>query len=520
MTTFVNEPLLELRRATERERLLAALAGVDRRLPVDVPVIVGGDARSAPTLDSVDPGAPERVVARATVATAADVDAAVAAAAGALRTWGRTPAAERAAALARAAGILRGRRLELAALAVRECGKPWVEADADVCEAIDFLEYYALEAVALEAGQPLPQVPGERNTLRHRPRGVTAVIAPWNFPFAITAGMTVAALATGNTVCLKPAEQSPGCALAIVQALVAAGVPRDAVALLPGEGETGARLASHPAVRTIAFTGSVPVGLELLRHGAEPIAGRLGLARVIAEMGGKNCIIVDADADLDDVVPAVLASAFGFAGQKCSAASRVLVHERVARALEHRIAGALETLMVGQAEVFGVDVPPVIDGSSRQRIEDTIAEAVASGATVVRGGDPPPGDGHFVPPALVSGGSPDSRVVREEIFGPVLHIAAVPSVAAACEVVDALPYALTGALFSRDPRTIAEVVARTPVGNLYVNRGTTGARVGRQPFGGHRLSGTGTQAGGPEYLLSFVEPVAVTENTVRHGLAF
>jgi RHH-type proline utilization regulon transcriptional repressor/proline dehydrogenase/delta 1-pyrroline-5-carboxylate dehydrogenase len=518
MTHFVNEPLLELRRASQRELLLAALDSLDQSLPIAVPVLVGSDRRHGSTLPSVDPGAPDRLVARASVATVDEVDAAVTAAGAAARDWSAWPATERAMVLARAAGGLRARRHELAALAVRECAKPWPEADADVCEAIDFLEYYAREAVALEGGRTLVQVPGERNTLHYRGRGVVAVIAPWNFPLAIATGMTAAALATGNAVCLKPAEQSPACALAVVEALLAAGVLAGALALLPGHGSVGAALVAHPGIHTIAFTGSGAVGAEILRKAAEPVPGQRHLKRVVAEMGGKNCVIVDADADLDDVVPGVLSSAFGFAGQKCSAASRVLVHERIADALAERLRVALDTLLVGQADTFGVDVPPVIEAASRDRIERAVSAAVAAGATVARVRELPGCDGFFVAPTLVTAAPADALVVREEIFGPVLSLEPVRSVEHACDVVDAQAHALTGGLFSRNPRTIAAVARRTPVGNLYVNRGTTGAMVGRQPFGGNRLSGTGTKAGGPDYLLHFVEPIVVTENTVRHGM--
>ena len=242
------------------------------------------------------------------------------------------------------------------------------------------------------------------------------------------------------------------------------------------------------------------------------------LKRVIAEMGGKNCVIVDADADLDEVVPGVLASAFGFAGQKCSAASRVLVHERVAAHLAERLRGALDTLLVGQAEGFGVDVPPLIEAAARDRVERLVAEAGEDGASAWRVEEVPAGAGHFVAPTVLTGVDPKARVAREEVFGPVLTVEPVADVERACEIVEGLPYALTAGLFSRNPRTIAAVAAR-PVGNLYVNRGTTGAMVGRQPFGGNRLSGNGTKVGFPDYLLNFVDPVAVTENTVRHGLA-
>lgn len=519
MIEFRNEPLLELRRAAEREHLRMALNSLDEALPVSVPVLVAGDERrDGSSLASIDPGDPQRVVAAATVANAADIDAAVDSAAEAAHAWCEAPAADRAEVLARAAGELRRHRYELAALAVRECAKPWSEADADVCEAIDFLEYYARQAVVLERGPALTQLPGERNSLRYRARGVVAVIAPWNFPIAIAAGMTAAGLATGNAVCLKPAEQSPGCALALVEALQRAGLPAGVLALLPGEGDAGAALVRHRGVHTIAFTGSGAVGLEILAQAGSLAPGQRHFKRVVAEMGGKNCVIVDADADVDDVVPALLASAFGFAGQKCSAASRVLVHEQLADPLTRRLRAALDTLLVGQAETFGTDVPPVIEQTSCDRVERILNEAVGDGAATHRVTEIP-ADGFFVAPTLVTGASADAAVTREEIFGPVLTVEAVASVEAACDVVDSQEHALTGGLFSRNPRVIAEVVRRTPVGNLYINRSIHGAMVGRQPFGGNRLSGTGAKAGGPDYLLHFVKPVVVTENTVRHGLA-
>jgi RHH-type proline utilization regulon transcriptional repressor/proline dehydrogenase/delta 1-pyrroline-5-carboxylate dehydrogenase len=514
LPAFVNEPVLELRRASERERLLAGMERLAAELPLRVPVWIGDDRREGEDVVSTDPGDPGRVVAVAASATEADVDAAVAAATAAFPAWSATPAARRAEVLAGAAARLRERRPELAALAVRECAKPWAEADADVCEAIDFLEFYARGAVALDRGKALFQVPGERNEMRYGPRGVVAVVAPWNFPLAIPCGMTSAGLATGNTVVLKPAEQSPGCALAVVRALREAGLPPGALSLVPGEGPTGAALVRHPDVHTIAFTGSGPVGLEILRAGAEP--GRRHLKRVVAEMGGKNCVIVDSDADLDEVVPGLVSSAFVYAGQKCSAASRVLVHEAIADALLERLAGAVEVLVVGQADAFGIDVPPVIERNAQRRVEG-YRELARQGERFVEHAGVP-ATGWFVAPTVAADLPPDSPVLREEIFGPVLAVERVRSVDEAMDRVEELPFALTGGLFARNPHTVERVVRRTPVGNLYVNRPITGAMVGRQPFGGNRLSGTGTKAGGPDYLLHFVEPHVVTENTVRHGL--
>jgi RHH-type transcriptional regulator, proline utilization regulon repressor / proline dehydrogenase / delta 1-pyrroline-5-carboxylate dehydrogenase len=514
---FANEPTLELRRGDVRESLLEALATLDARLPLSVPVLVGGDRGSVRGLESTDPGTPSRVVAEAGRAGEDDARAAVEAAARGFGEWGGRPAAERAATLRRAAQALRERRLELAALQVRECAKPWLEADADVCEAIDFLEYYARGALELERGRELLQVPGERNTMRYVPRGVAAVIAPWNFPLAIPAGMTAAALAAGNAVVLKPAEQSPGIALALVEALHGAGVPRDALSLLPGFGDAGAALVRDPGVHVIAFTGSSAVGLEIVRAAGETPDGQHHVKRVVAEMGGKNCVVVDADADLDEAVPAIVDSAFGYAGQKCSAASRVLAHEAIADILVERLAGATEVLPVGHAERFGTEVPPVIEREAQERVLRYSRLAEEQGRLLALRQELPD-KGWFCPPTVAADLPEDSPVLHDEIFGPLLAVDRVPSVEAACEAIEAMPFALTGGLFSRSPATVEYVTDRSPVGNLYVNRGITGAMVGRQPFGGNKRSGIGSKAGGPDYLQQFVEPRVVSENTMRHGL--
>ena len=526
MKPFANEPVLELRRAGNRAALLGALGELDARLPIDVPLLIGANRRGASasggepsTFESVDPGDPARIVARAARASEADAGAAIAAAAAAFPDWRARTWQDRAEVLVRAAGIMRGRRLELAALCVRECAKPWGEADADVCEAIDFLEYYARQAIAIGEGAQLVQVPGERNTMRYEPRGIAVVIAPWNFPIAIACGMTSAALVTGNAVVLKPAEQSPACGQVIVDALREAGAPPGAINLLTGFGDAGAALVQDPRVHTIAFTGSSAVGLEIVRSAAETPRGQTHVKRVVAEMGGKNCVIVDSDADLDEVVPNVIRSAFVYAGQKCSACARVLAHEAIADTLVERLGGAVEVLQVGQADTFGTDVPPVIDDEARSRVHEYIEIARRDGRIAAQR---PLGEagsaGHFCAPTLVTDLSPDSRVLSDEIFGPVLSVERFSSIEAACDAVERSPFALTGGLFSRSPATIDYVVGRSPVGNLYVNRHITGAMVARQPFGGNRRSGIGAKAGGPDYLLQFVEPRVVSENTMRHGI--
>ncbi|HEX5224690.1 MAG TPA: aldehyde dehydrogenase family protein [Solirubrobacteraceae bacterium] len=516
---FVNEQHLELRRADVRDALLAAGEALREALPQRVPILVGGDARHGQELVSVDPGLPARIVALAPSATEADVDAAVAAAAAGRSEWAERTPVERARVLRGAAALLRERRLELAALASYECAKPWAEADADVCEAIDFLEYYARRALELDRDGMLGQPPGERNTMRYLPRGMVAVIAPWNFPLAIPTGMVAGALAPGNAVILKPAPQAPACAHAVVSALLQAGVPAAALALLPGGDQPGAALVRHPGVEAIAFTGSAKAGSEIVRAAAETPTGASHVKRVVAEMGGKNCVIVDSDADLDEAVPAIVRSAFVYAGQKCSAAARVLAHEQVFDALASRLAGAVGTLRVGQAQELGVDVPPLIDAEAQQRVASYIERGAREGAVRAQvASHPGAGGGFFAPPTLLGELPAASPLLNEEIFGPVLTVEPVADIAAACDIVDGLPFGLTGGLFSRNPATVRHVVGRSPVGNLYVNREITGAMVGRQPFGGNRMSGTGAKAGGPDYLLEFCRARVVCENTTRHGL--
>jgi RHH-type proline utilization regulon transcriptional repressor/proline dehydrogenase/delta 1-pyrroline-5-carboxylate dehydrogenase len=514
---FANEPTLELRRGQARESLLTALRELEPRLPLRVPILVGGERGADDGFESTDPGAPSRVVAAAGKASEADADAAVTAALQAFPAWRDLGAERRAEILVRAADILRSRRLELAALQVRECAKPWPEADADVCEAIDFLEYYAREALRLAHGADLLQVPGERNTMHYEPRGVAAVISPWNFPLAIPTGMTAAGLAVGNSVVLKPAEQAPASAYMLVEALREAGVPPGAISLLPGFGDVGAALVRDPRVHVVAFTGSSAVGLEIVRVSAETPETQDHVKRVVAEMGGKNAVIVDSDADLDEAVPAIVRSAFVYAGQKCSAASRVLAHEGIADSLLERLAGAVEVLIVGQADDFATEVPPVIEQEAQERVARYAAEAEKSGRIAAQAREVPD-RGWFATPTLAADLPADSPVINEEIFGPLLAVERVEDVEAACDALDRSPFALTAGLFARNPDTVEYVEARVPVGNLYVNRSITGAMVARQPFGGNRLSGTGTKAGGPGYLLQFVEPRVVTENTMRHGL--
>jgi acyl-CoA reductase-like NAD-dependent aldehyde dehydrogenase len=358
-------------------------------------------------------------------------------------------------------------------------------------------------------------VPGELNELRLRPRGPAAVISPWNFPFSIPCGMASAALVMGNPVLFKPAEQSPACGWALAALLHEAGVERGALAFLPGDAELGRWLVAEPRVATIAFTGSVAVGLEIQRR-AHADDGQLQIKRIVAELGGKNCVLVDSDVDLDEAVPAIVRSAYGYAGQKCSAAARALVHEAIADRLSDRLAGAVELLRVGPAEDFATEVPALIDldaGAKYRRYAELCQGAELAKAHA-------PAEGHYVNPLLVDAGRlpADTPVLREEIFGPLLTVERVRDLDQAADRVRELPQALTAGVFCRQPDRIEQLVDRLPAGVVYVDRAITGAMVGRQPFGGNRLSGTGARAGGRGYLRHFTDEQVISTNVVRHGV--
>jgi len=516
---FRNPPAAEWHRPEHREAMRAALARVRSRFGEQLGPLVGEREAAGGEALAVRPPA-ERTAVLATVRLAgpSEVEAAVELARRAFPRWRERGARRRGDILRRAADLLAERRWEFAATMVYECAKPWREADGDVVEAIDYLRYYALQAERLERGERLELVPGERNRLAREPRGVAAVISPWNFPLAIMAGMTTAALAAGCVAIVKPAEESPVVARRFVELLREAGVPPEAVQYLPGRGElVGEALVRHPGVDVIAFTGSAEVGLHIIRAAAESPPAPSGPKRVIAEMGGKNAIIVDEDADIDEAVAGVVASAFGYAGQKCSACSRVIVVGTAYREFRDRLAGAVESLPVGPPEDPWTAVPPVISPAAKEKIERYLDLGYAEGQLVARGRAP---EGElYVAPHVFEGISPDSPVARDEIFGPVLVIFPADSFGDALSLANDAEYALTGGVFSRNPRHLELAVREFRVGNLYINRKITGAMVGRQPFGGFRRSGLGDKAGGPDTLLPYTLPRVVTENTLRRGFA-
>jgi RHH-type transcriptional regulator, proline utilization regulon repressor / proline dehydrogenase / delta 1-pyrroline-5-carboxylate dehydrogenase len=516
--SFVNEPVAEFRSPAVRARFgIAVRAAANESF--DAPIVIDGKRITSPDeMPSVDPAEPTRVVCRAARATHAHADQAIEIALHAQTEWAERPASERAAIVVRAASIMRERRAELAALEVFEEGKPWAQADGDVCEAIDFCEYYAEQALRLERGASVVQVPGESNTYRFAPRGIVAVISPWNFPLAIPCGMVVAPLVAGNAVLFKPAEQSPGIGYRLLEILLEAGVPPGVLAFLPGAGEEiGAYLVEHPQVSVINFTGSKDVGLHIVERASVTPAGQRHVKRVIAEMGGKNAIVVDSDADLDVVVPAIIESAFAYAGQKCSAASRVIGVGPVFDQLVARIVRAARIVPVGPPKEMSTVVGPVIDEDAFKKVRSYQEIAHREGDVVLQRDDVP-ATGWFVGPTVAVTDAA-SRVASDEIFGPVLACVRADDFEAAIDIANAPPYALTGGVFSRSPSRIRYAAGHFRAGNLYVNRAITGAMVGRQPFGGYGLSGVGSKAGGPDYVQQFCDPRVVTENTIRQGFA-
>lgn len=519
---FINEPPSDFSRPEVRDAMQAALEEVADELGQDFGIVISGKQMlNRPLMASLNPSLKSQVVGRFACATVDDVETALEAARRAFPEWSKIDVNYRAEHLELMAREMRQRRYELAAWQVYECGKPWAEADADVAEAIDFCLYYAQEMRRIDA--PLAfDLPGEENRYFYRPRGVAVVIAPWNFPLAILTGMTAAALVTGNTVIMKPAEQSSIVAAKLMEIIHAAGIPDNVIQFLPGVGEDiGPALVGSPEVDVIAFTGSRSVGLAINELAAQAHGSQHAVKHVLSEMGGKNAIIIDSDADLDEAVVGVMQSAFGYSGQKCSACSRVIVLAEAYDDFVKRLVEATQALSVGNPELPGTDVGPVIDQEAYERIRETIEQAKVETPLIL--GEPlPPAEevsGYFIPPQIFGPVDRHAPLAQEEIFGPVLAVIKVADMTEALEVANGTSYALTGGCYSRSPANLKRVRQEFQVGNLYLNRGITGALVARQPFGGFKLSGMGSKAGGPDYLRQFLIPINVTENTMRRGFA-
>ena len=525
LTPFRNEDFLNFGNGDVKRGMQEALRLVEGQLGHEYPLVIGGErffskavaveGSSQPGIGrirSANPARPAQVIGIHSEAEPEHVHLAVAAASRAFDTWKTVPTAERAGLLLRAANLLRLRKLEYCAWLTYEVGKNWAEADADVAECIDFLEFYAREALRLDQAATPIQFPQERNRLRYLPLGVGAVIAPWNFPLAILCGMTMAAVVSGNTVIIKPSVDAPTIAARLVMLLEEAGMPDGVVNLLQGSGELAGRLlVEDPQVRFIAFTGSKKVGLDVHERAAKARPGQHFLKRTILELGGKDAILVDADCDIDAAVEGVAASAFGFNGQKCSACSRAVVDVGIYEVFLDKLKERVEDIQVGEP-ALNFAAGPVISETAYRRVLDYIAVGKAE-ARLLSGGAALETEtgGYYIQPTIFADVAPTARVAQEEIFGPVLAVIKSSSFPEALAIVNGTEYGLTGAIYSNSRERLDVAAEQFHVGNLYLNRKCTGAMVGAHPFGGFNMSGTDSKAGGADYLLLFTQAKSIAE---------
>jgi 1-pyrroline-5-carboxylate dehydrogenase len=509
-TPFKNAPLIDFTKPENRQAQAAALEQVKGELGRTYPLLIGGKKfMNEATFASVNPSQPEQVIGYFARATVEQVEEAVQAATSAFESWKRVPARERAGYVFAAADLLSQQRFYYNAWMIYEVGKSWVEADADTAEAIDFLEFYAREMLRLAEEQPLVRIEGEDNELVYIPLGVGAVIPPWNFPGAIMIGMTSAAIVTGNTVVLKPASTSPMIAWQFMRFLEEVGLPGGVVNFLTGSGSTiGDTLIEHPQVRFIAFTGSRDVGLRINQLAAKPHKGQRWIKRTILEMGGKDAVVVDETADLDAAATGIVASAFGFQGQKCSAGSRAIIVDAVYDQVMQKVVEKTKQLTVGDVTQPETYMGPVVDENAMKKISEYIEVGKGEGQLVAGGGHH--GPGYFIEPTVFADVDPHARIAQEEIFGPVLAVIKAKDFDDALHIANDTEYGLTGSLYSLDPQRIERAKQEYHVGNLYFNRKSTGALVGVHPFGGFNMSGTDSKAGGRDYLLLFTQAKAIS----------
>jgi 1-pyrroline-5-carboxylate dehydrogenase len=510
---FVNEPFVDFKAQENARAMRAALDRVVGQLGREYPLIIGGERiETEKKIHSINPARPAQVVGVHQQAGAAEVEPAMKAALKAFESWSRTPVETRVSLLLGAAATIRQQHFEFCAWLTYEVGKNWAEADADVGETIDFLEFYAREALRLAAAKTPIQFPGERNELHYVPLGVGAVIPPWNFPFAIMAGMTAAAIVCGNTVVLKPSSDAPTIAAKFMEVLEEAGLPAGVVNFCPGSGATfGNALVEHPQVRFISFTGSKAVGLQIHERAARTPPGQIWIKRTVLEMGGKDSILVCADADLDAAVAAVAASAFGFSGQKCSACSRAIIETPVYEEFIARLLKCVAKLTVGDP-VENHNLGPVVNEGALKSMLIYIEKGKQEGRLIAGGRAVETADGgYFLEPTVFAGIAPDAVLAQEEVFGPVLALIEVASFEEGLKVANNTEYGLTGSIYSTDRKKLDIARREFHVGNLYFNRKCTGAMVGAHPFGGFNMSGTDSKAGGPDYLLLFTQAKSVGE---------
>ena len=512
MQHFQNQPLTNFSSPENRQKMLRALEHVSRQLGREYPLIVGGQrVMTERTIRSINPSNKDEVVGFSAKADQSHAEAAMQAALQAYESWSRKSFPERARYLFKAAAIMKTRRDELSAWMCYEGGKTWNEADADTAEDIDFLEFYAREAIRFGEVQPIIEIEGEDNEQHYIPLGVGIVIPPWNFPLAILTGMTSAAVVSGNTVILKPASATPIIAAKFMEVFEAAGIPAGVINYLPGSGaEIGDYLTQHAQTRFVSFTGSRDVGVRIFELASKVQPGQKWIKRVVAEMGGKDAIVVDRDADLEAAAAAIVSSAFGFSGQKCSACSRAILHRDVYDEVTQRIVELTEQLRVGAGTEESSHLGPVVDEGAYHKILGYIETGREEGKLLF-GGSTAPGNGYFIQPTVFGDVDPMARIAQEEIFGPVLAIIRANDYGDAIRIANATEYGLTGSVFSRNRDHLEFARQEFHVGNLYFNRKCTGALVGVHPFGGFNMSGTDSKAGGRDYLLLFTQAKAVAE---------
>ena len=508
---FVTEPFFDWRNEENTRRMRAAIAKVRLQLGREYDLIIGGKRiRTAEKIKSVNPAKPTEIVGIHQKAGREQVEPAMQAALEAFESWSRTPVEERAGLLFRVGDQMRARKMEYMAWLVFEVSKNWAEADADISETIDFCEFYAREALRLAQVQTPIQLPGERDTLHYIPLGVGAVIPPWNFPCAIMAGMTLASIVSGNTVILKPSSDSPTIAAKFVELLEECGMPEGVVNFCPGAGASfGDAIVAHPRTRYVAFTGSREVGLHINQAAAAQAPGQPWIKRTILEMGGKDAIIVDADADIDSAVEGVAASAFGFQGQKCSACSRAIVDERIYDKFLDLLKARVEQIKVGDP-AENANMGAVINEGSMKTILGYIEQGKEDGR-LIAGGERAEGEGYFIQPTVIADVPPGSKLEQEEVFGPVLAVIKARGFDHALEIANDTEFGLTGAVYTASRDKIDRAIRDFHVGNLYINRKCTGAMVGAHPFGGFNMSGTDSKSGGPDYLYLFTQAKSVGE---------
>ncbi len=512
LPAFTNEAVTDFSKPANRAAIEKAMRDVRSELGREYELLIAGRrVKTADKLTSLNPSRPSEVVGIHSKATAELAKEAVESAHAFFPEWSATPVETRVEMLVRAAALIRKRKFEFDAWLVYEAGKTWPEADADVSEAIDFCEYYARQMARLAKPDPLVQMPGEKDEMFYLPLGVGVIVPPWNFPLAIMAGMATAALVAGNTVVIKPSSDTPTIAAKFAEVLLEAGFPAKSFSLLVGSGAVvGDVIVEHPKTRFVAFTGSRDVGLRINELAAKPRKGQVWIKRVLAEMGGKDAIIVDREADLDAAVKGVLWSAFGYQGQKCSACSRAIVDQAVYDQFLEKLKAEVAGLTVGPSDEPNNYMGPVINASAKKSILDYIEVGKKEGR-LIAGGSAAPGDGYFVQPTVIADIDSKSRLFQEEIFGPVLAVTKARDFDHALQLANDSEYGLTGAMFSKNPEKIRRARSEFFVGNLYINRKCTGAMVGAHPFGGFNMSGTDSKAGGPDYLLQFLQAKSIGE---------